>query len=51
TEAVRDYLLGLKNWQGALGLVSFDEKGDVATSYAVKRVEDGVMNILEVVKP
>ncbi len=38
--AVARYLTGLKNWEGALGTISFNEMGDVVTQYAIKKAVD-----------
>lgn len=51
TEKMRDYFLGLKSWEGALGKLTFDQNGDPLSSYAVKKVEKGVLVDIEVYTP
>jgi branched-chain amino acid transport system substrate-binding protein len=46
--AIRDYFYGLNKWEGALGSVTFDERGDVLSQYLVKQVTDGVLVDIEV---
>lgn len=42
SDSVREYLLkNIKNWQGAMGNFSFNEKGDAVTSVIVQTVKDG----------
>jgi branched-chain amino acid transport system substrate-binding protein len=42
-EAIRDYLYGVKDYNGAVGKISFDENGDVLLDFSVKQAKDGVM--------
>lgn len=51
TDKVRDYLYGLKNWQGTMGSLTFDANGDPLSSYAVRKVEQGQLADLELVTP
>lgn len=41
-EKLRDYLYGLKNYNGVIGSYGFDENGDLAgIEYVVKQIKDG----------
>ncbi len=51
TEKMRDYFLGLKGWEGALGTLTFDGNGDPLSAYAVKKIEGGKLVDLEVYTP
>ncbi len=51
TEKIRDYFLGLKGWEGALGKLTFDANGDPLSAYAVKKVEKGNLIDVEVYNP
>lgn len=51
TGKIRDYFLGLKGWEGALGKLTFDQNGDPLSSYAVKKVEKGNLVDVEVYNP
>ncbi len=51
TDAVKGFLYGVKNWQHALGSLSFDVNGDPLTDYAIQRVKDGVLEQVEIFKP
>lgn len=48
---VAAYLTALKNWEGALGTISFDANGDVVTSYAIKKADSGTYMMVKVVSP
>jgi branched-chain amino acid transport system substrate-binding protein len=41
--AIKDYLYGLDDYEGAVGLVTLDENGDVVLEFSVKQVRDGVL--------
>ncbi len=51
TEKIRDYFLSLKDWEGALGRLTFDGNGDPLSSYAVKKVEGGKLVDVEIYHP
>lgn len=52
TEALRDWLYGLKDWSHALGSLTFDKNGDpVGLPYSVKKVEGGELKEVEVYRP
>ena len=42
-EKVRNFLLNLRDWQGALGTLNFDKNGDRVPEYAVLKLENGVL--------
>jgi branched-chain amino acid transport system substrate-binding protein len=48
---VRDYLYQISNWQHALGSLTFDQNGDPLSVYAIKKVKDGTLEQIDVVKP
>lgn len=52
TEALRDWLYGVKDWKHALGTLTFDTYGDpVGLPYSVKKVDKGELKELEVYQP
>lgn len=51
TTKVANYLSNLKNWNGALGTISFDANGDVMTSYVVKKASGSKFSQVKVVTP
>lgn len=51
TVKIRDYFLGLKGWEGALGKLTFDANGDPLSAYAMKKVEGGKLVDVEIYNP
>lgn len=51
TEKIRDSWYTLRNWQGALGTLSFDDNGDPLAAFAVKKVEKSALVDVEVYQP
>lgn len=43
TEKVKDYLYGIKNWQGTIGDFSFDKNGDAVMGVEAKTVKNGMI--------
>lgn len=41
TSCIKDYLFGLKDYQGLMGNLTFDENGDVYFPYFLKTIKDG----------
>lgn len=41
TEKIRDWLYALKDWEGAVGKITFDSHGDPIMSENVRRIENG----------
>ncbi len=41
TEAIRDWLYGVENWDGAIGSLTIDENGDPILKFSIKRVTNG----------
>ncbi len=41
TTDIRQFLLKVKNYQGASGVISFDENGDVKKPIIIKKIEGG----------
>lgn len=48
TEKLRDWLTGLRDWEGTMGKLSLDEKGEPVLDYAVKQVKDGKLEEREI---
>lgn len=48
TEKLRDWLTGLENWEGTMGTLSLDEKGEPLLDYAVKQTKDGKLEDIEI---
>lgn len=46
-ECVRDYLLGLEDYEAASGDIRFDEVGGVVVPFVIKQVQDGEGIVLE----
>lgn len=46
-EKIRDYLYGVKDYEGAVGKVTIDENGDVILDFSVKRVKAGELVTLK----
>lgn len=51
TAKIRDSWYTLRNWQGALGILSFDDNGDPSAAFAVKKVEKSALVDVEVYQP
>lgn len=51
TEKIRNYFLSLKEWDGALGKLTFDAQGDPLSAYAVKKVDGGKLVDVEIYNP
>lgn len=51
TSATARYLTSLENWEGALGVISFDQFGDVATAYLIKTATSGTFPEGQIVYP
>lgn len=51
TKATARYLSGLTDWTGALGTISFDQFGDVVTSYLIKTATGGTFPSGTIVAP
>lgn len=51
TDAVKTFFYGVKNWEHALGSLSFDVSGDPLTDYAIQRVKDGSLEQVQIFKP
>ena len=52
SEALRDWLYGIKDWQHALGALTFDANGDpVGLPYSIKIIAEGELKELEVFRP
>jgi len=51
TDAVKTFLYGVKNWEHALGSLSFDVNGDPLTDYAIQKVKDGKLEQVQIFKP
>lgn len=41
TEKIRDHLYSVKNWQGAIGSITFDKNGDPVMGESVRKIEKG----------
>ncbi len=50
TDAVKGYLYTIKDWEQALGRLTFDQNGDPITDYIIERVKDGALEKVDVVK-
>lgn len=50
TEKVKDYLYNVKNYQGASGIITFDNNGDVLKPMAIKKITNMKPIILKIVK-
>jgi len=46
SSCIKDKLYTIKNYQGASGIITFDEKGDVLKPMAIKRIENGQKKVL-----
>ncbi len=46
-EKIRDYLYGVKDYEGAVGKVTIDENGDVILDFSVKQVKAGELVTLK----
>ncbi|MAG91212.1 hypothetical protein CMO83_03945 [Candidatus Woesearchaeota archaeon] len=46
-EKIRDYLYGVEDFEGALGKITFDERGDVLLDFAVRQAKDGKIETLK----
>ena len=46
-EKIRDYLYGVKNWEGAVGKVTIDRNGDVVLDFSVEQVKNGELAVLK----
>ena len=46
-EKIRDYLYGVKNWEGAVGKITIDENGDVVLDFSVKQSKNGELVVLK----
>ena len=49
-KSIKDYLYKVKNYQGASGIITFDENGDVLKPMAIKTIKDGKPTLIELVK-
>lgn len=47
TGKLKDYLYNVKNYQGASGIITFDQNGDVLKPMAIKRIINGQPVVLE----
>ncbi|MBT3304677.1 ABC transporter substrate-binding protein [Candidatus Woesearchaeota archaeon] len=47
TEAVKNYLLQIENYEGASGTLSFDENGDVMKPIYIKQIKNGEFVVLK----
>lgn len=48
TDKISEYLLKLKEWDGAAGKITFDENGDVISlPYAIQRIKDKKVSLIE----
>lgn len=50
TEKVKDYLYNVKNYQGASGIITFDNNGDVLKPMAIKTIKDGKPIVIAIKK-
>ena len=46
-EKIRDYLYGVKNWEGAVGKITIDRNGDVVLDFSVEQVKNGELAVLK----
>ena len=46
-EKIRDYLYGVRDWQGAVGKVTIDQNGDVVLDFSVKQAKNGELVVLK----
>ena len=46
SEKIKDYLYSVKNYQGASGIITFDQNGDVLKPMAIKKIMNGQLSIL-----
>lgn len=46
-EKIRDNLYSVKNFEGAVGKISFDKNGDVILGFSVKQVKNGELATLK----
>lgn len=47
TEKIKEFLLSVKNYQGASGVLSFDQNGDVEKPIFMKQIKDGKFQKVE----
>ena len=47
TDCIRDYLYGVKNYNGASGLITFDKNGDVIKPFVIKEVVNGTAVVVK----
>lgn len=51
TTKISEWLITLKDWEGTMGKLTFDENGDPLVSYNILQVKDGKLESLEIFSP